>query len=258
MVSMSKAKIESRPLPKRFYVAVEVQQNDAAFLVLLDGKPIRTPARNILQSPVRALADAMAEEWLSQVDVIDTDSMPLTRLTSLAMDRIAADRVALLHDLSGYGATDLVCYRTPRSSGNPIGADMEKLRACQDAAFDPILQWAASEYCIALEVTDTVMPIAQDAASLSALAAQFAAANDAELAALAMLVPILGSAVLALAVWRKRLTIEEALASARLEEDFQSEHWGADPDSVQAWANKCRDAQASAFFLDMQVAHKSA
>ena len=64
-----------------------------------------------------------------------------------------------------------------------------------------------------------------------------------------MLVPILGSAVLVLAIWRGQISIEEALGFSRLEEEFQAGQWGRDEENEKNWAGKCRDARAAAFFL---------
>ena len=257
MVSMSKAKAEPRALPKRFYVAVDVQQEADGFSITLDGKIVRTPARNRLHVASQQLAQQIAAEWGAQIDVIDTDRMPLTRLTHIALDRVPLDRSALLADIAAYGETDLVCYRAPQQNDDFLHTgiasirndDAPILRAQQDAIFDPILQWANETYGLVFEVTDGIIPIAQTEATRTALGALFAAANDHELAALAMMVPILGSALLTLAVWKGHLLVEEALAAARLDEDFQAQRWGSDPHVAVNWAAKCRDVQASAFFL---------
>ena len=243
MVGMSKAKPDPKSFPKRFYAQVSVQQHVAAFSVLLDGKPIRTPAKKLLSVASQQLAENIAAEWHAQKEFINTDSMPLMRLASIALDRIAQDRAELLADTANYAETDLLCYRS----------DDAVLQQKQVQHFDPILDWLAAEFSAPLYITNSVMPVQQKAASLDAIAAAFSAANDGELTGLAMLVPILGSAVLTLAVWKRRITINEALTLARLDETHQAQQWGADHESAEAWANKCRDARAAAFFLDMQV-----
>lgn len=238
MATMSKAKPEPRVLPKRFYTDVAVQQNGAAFQVLLDGKPVRTFAKKMLQVNAQQLADAIAAEWRAQAEYINTDTMPLTRLANLTLDRMEADREALLAEMVGYAETDLVCYRAEGELG---------VRQAQH--FNPLLDWAANEFGIEMVLTEGVMPIAQSAMAMEVVGAQFSGASDAELAALSMLLPILGSAVLTLAVWKGRIPIEQALVAARLDEAFQAEQWGEDPMAAEAWANKCRDARACAVFL---------
>ena len=250
MVSMSKAKMELRPLPKRFYAAVGVQQNEDGFCITLDGKNVLTPARKMLQVAAQPLVQQIAAEWDAQVEVIDTDSMPLTRLAHIALDRVAHDRAALLADIAGYGETDLLCYRAPvdvdREIADPAAANLRKK---QGTIFDPILAWSAQQFGIVFDVTEGIMPVAQPDASLAALNALYAQSTDWELAALAMLVPIFGSALLALAVWKEFLGIDAALLASHLDEDCQGEHWGADAEVAAKWASKCRDARAAAFFL---------
>src|SRR6185312_604337 len=66
-------------LRKRFYTAATVGEGEGAFAILLDGKPVRTPARRTLAAPTRALAEKIAAEWNAQANVIDPGAMPLTR-----------------------------------------------------------------------------------------------------------------------------------------------------------------------------------
>ena len=47
---------------KRFYKMAGVSENDAGFLVELDGRPVRTPARKLLATPSRNLAEALGAE----------------------------------------------------------------------------------------------------------------------------------------------------------------------------------------------------
>ncbi|MES1155395.1 MAG: ATP12 family chaperone protein, partial [Pseudorhodoplanes sp.] len=77
---MEAARRNVRPtLRKRFYEKAGVTRNGDFFEVTLDGKPVRTPARNPLAAPTRELAQAIADEWQAQTDLIDPAAMPLTR-----------------------------------------------------------------------------------------------------------------------------------------------------------------------------------
>jgi chaperone required for assembly of F1-ATPase len=239
MVGMSKAKMEARALPKRFYKDVALQQASHGHAILLDGKELKTQGRNALHIAPQQLAEGVAEEWRAQTTHINPDTMPLTRLMNITLDRMQLDRLAVLEQVCAYGETDLVCYRD---------AQVE-LQHRQAAAFDPLVAWVREAFGIDLHITEGIMPALQSTASLEHFRVLFAAANDAELAALAMLVPLLGSAVLALAVWKQEITVEDALVAARLDEDFQAERWGMDPEAASAWAAKCIDIRASAFFL---------
>ena len=66
---------------KRFYKNVDVKQVDSGnnWAVLLDGRTLKTPAKNQLLVPSKELALAIAMEWDSQVKHIKSYSMPLVR-----------------------------------------------------------------------------------------------------------------------------------------------------------------------------------
>ena len=238
-MQMSKAKAEPKALPKRFYAAVALQQNESGWVILLDGKSVKTFAKKLLQVSSQQLAEAIAEEWRAQQTVINPDTMPLTRLANITIDRLAEDRAALLNGICDYAETDLIAYRDTQAN----------LRARQDAAFAPVLTWLKQHHQIIVAVTDSVLPIVQPETASAALKTLFAAASDAELAALAMMVPLLGSAYLALAIWQGAISVEEAMAASCLEETFQAERWGEDEEQQRLRENKGRDVRAAAFFL---------
>ena len=57
---------------------------------MLDGRPVKTPARRSLAAPFRTVAEALAEEWEGQRSAIDPAAMPLTRLVNSIVDGVAA------------------------------------------------------------------------------------------------------------------------------------------------------------------------
>src|SRR3569833_188149 len=81
---MEAARRAVRPnLRKRFYTKASAgEAGEGGHPVLLDGKPVRTPARRLLAAPTLALAQALAEEWNAQAEVIDPARMQLTRLAN--------------------------------------------------------------------------------------------------------------------------------------------------------------------------------
>jgi chaperone required for assembly of F1-ATPase len=240
MVGMSKAKMENRVLPKRFYRAVAAQQLADGWGVALDGKVLKTPAKNALCVAAQTLAEAIAAEWDAQAEFVQPEAMPLMRLASLTIDRASADRAAWIDDMLRYGETDLLCYRAP--AGEALGDE-------QRARFDPILHWLAEQYGIGLDVTDGIMPIAQHPDALVRLRALLMEANDAEITALAMIVPLLGSVVLAVALWKQHVALDDALIAARLDEIHHARQWGEDEEAQAFWALKEKDIRACAFFL---------
>ncbi len=101
-----------KPLPKRFYSAVDVARgDDGQHIVTLDGKPVRTPARGPLAFASEPLARLVASEWEAQSEVIDPGTMPVTRLVNTALDGVARDPDAVAEDMARYAGSDMLCYR---------------------------------------------------------------------------------------------------------------------------------------------------
>ena len=75
---------------KRFYKETAVDAGDGGYRVLLDGKPMRTPAKAVLVTPTRVLAEAIAIEWQEVPDKaeINVSHLRLTRLAATAIDRV--------------------------------------------------------------------------------------------------------------------------------------------------------------------------
>src|SRR3546814_12058446 len=53
--------------------------------VLLDGRPLRTPAKALLILPTEPLAAAIAAEWQGQGEEVDPQAMPLNALACTAI-----------------------------------------------------------------------------------------------------------------------------------------------------------------------------
>src|SRR5437588_13118620 len=67
-----------RRLHRRFYQEVRVTPAEGTFLIALDGRPVKTPARRNLAGPVQALAEVMAPEGRGPTDTIDAATRALT------------------------------------------------------------------------------------------------------------------------------------------------------------------------------------
>src|SRR5690606_37458663 len=123
------------------------------FEVALDERPLRTPGKQPLILPTSGLAEAVAAEWDEQADVIDPHTMPLTRAANSAIEKVAPQFADVAGMLAEYGGTDLLSYRAEQ----PV-----ELARRQAEAWDPLVDWAATELRAPLRVTHGVIPIAQD------------------------------------------------------------------------------------------------
>lgn len=211
------------PLPKRFYKAVAVAPRDGrGFAITLDGRPVRTPAKNELVLPVETLAEAVAAEWEAQGTHIDPASMLLTRLVNTALDAVANAHDAVAEDVVSFAGSDLLCYR---ADGPEALADR------QAEAWDPLLAWASEDLGASLNVQVGLMPIDQPQAAREGMRRALAGIDALRLAAVHVVTTLTGSAVLAVAVLRERLTPDDAWAAANIDEAWQIEQWGQDAEA---------------------------
>jgi chaperone required for assembly of F1-ATPase len=232
-------------LPKRFYKNVTVVDEDGGSAVRLDGKPVRTPGKAALAVPDRALAEAIADEWRAQGEHVDPATMPLTKLANSAIDGVAGQMEAVIDDILAYARADLLCYR---ASGP------EMLLAAQARHWDPVIAWAKDELGAPLTLTEGIVHVAQPDSSIAVLKDEIAKADTFGLAALHVMTALTGSALLALAVARKRLSPEEAWDAAHVDEDFQISQWGEDAEAKARRAAHKRDFDAAARTLSLSKA----
>ncbi|HEX8668637.1 MAG TPA: ATP12 family protein [Allosphingosinicella sp.] len=227
---------------KRFYKEAAAVPTDGTVAVLLDGRAVKTPARNPLAVPTEELAEAIAEEWNYQGEEIDPRTMPLTGLANAAIDRVSPDPQAFARGLAAYGESDLLCYR----SEGP-----QELVRRQEAAWDSILHWARRRFDVDFALACGVMHRPQPESTTRRLAEAVAVHDPFRLAALSPLVTISGSLVIALALAEGEIGLEQAWAAATLDEAWQAEQWGEDALAVQALAARRRDFEAAYRFLTL-------
>ncbi len=239
---MEAARRGMRPiLPKRFYKKASIEEKDGGFALLLDGKTARTPARKPLSLPTQALAQAIAAEWDGQGSEIVPATMPLTRLANLAIDRIVEEAPAIREEIVRYASSDHILYR----AGEPEG-----LVALQTAHWDPIVEWAHRVLGARFRLAEGVNFVAQSGEALAAVRAEvencplpFAFASLASLTSLA------GSALIALALVRGRLTAVEAWNAAHVDEDWNVRQWGEDAEATSRRAQRLAEFEATAKML---------
>jgi chaperone required for assembly of F1-ATPase len=225
---------------KRFYREVTIAPAEDGYRVLLDGRPMRTPARHVLAVPTASLAETIAAEWRRQTETIRPDAMPLTRLASTALDRMPAQRQAAIDEAVAYADTDLVCYRA---------AEPFELVQRQQHAWQPMLDWVSAAYGVKLAVTTSILPIAQPAAVRDRLRGALEDLGDWPLVGVHAATRAVGSLVLGFCLLHGRLDADAALAASLLDELFEIERWGSDVEAERRHAVLRRDLTAAAQFL---------
>lgn len=227
------------PLRRRFYREASVAPAEGGFAVQLDGRPVRTPARRPLLAPAEPLARAIAAEWAAAEGTIDPARMPLTRLANSIVDGVEENRGQVRDEIVKYLASDLLFYRADAPAG---------LVAAQTAAWDPVLAWARETLAAHFILADGVMFVSQPERALAAAGASLP--DDAwRLGALHSATTLTGSALLALALWRGRLSAEEAWSAANVDEDWQMAQWGRDELALARRSFRWNEMRAAARVL---------
>lgn len=208
---------------KRFWKSAVVVQAADAFAVELDGRGIKTPAKQALHVPTHAMATAIAAEWDAQEGTINPNTMPVTKTANAAIDKVAVQHAEVADMLAAYGDSDLLCYR----ADSP-----EELIQRQSDLWDPMLAWATDALDAPLEPRIGVIHAPQDPVAIDALTRRTHALSAFELAAFHDLVSLSGSLVLGFAAALDARPVKELWDLSRLDENWQEEQWGEDDDAT--------------------------
>lgn len=226
--------------PKRFYKQARIEPGEGGFVLALDGRRARTPARAPLALPTRALGEAVAAEWDAQGDTVQPASMPLTKLANSAIDGVAPDPEAVAADLVRYAGSDLIVYRA---------AEPERLVEMQGAAWDPVLAWAKARFGARFVLREGLMFVEQPPESLERIGAAIRGEPPFRLAALHVMTTLTGSVLIPLMHAAGDLEAEAAWRAAHVDEIFQESRWGEDYEAMQRRAARQKEFEAASRFF---------
>lgn len=224
--------------PKRFYKTASQRAGDEGYEILLDGKPVRTPARKELRIANEALARMIVSEWEAQGEKIDPASMPMTRRANTAIDRVKGRERDVAADIVSYAGTDLLCYRAQSP---------QALIDLQRNHWDPVLDWAARAFGASFEVRSGITHIEQPAAALEGVANRMNDFDYLALTALHTMTTLTGSALLVLAFAAGELDAGKVWQAAHVDEDWQISQWGEDAEAAAR-----REARREEFDCDVR------
>ena len=127
-------------------------------------------------------------------------------------------------------------------------ATPQKLRERQAKEWDPVLAWARDALGADFKLGEGIVHVAQPEAALKAAAAAIPA-DPWRLGAVHVVTTLTGSALIALALLRGRLTAEAAWQAAHVDEDWNMEQWGRDELALERRAFRFAELQAAATIL---------
>jgi chaperone required for assembly of F1-ATPase len=227
------------PKRKRFYRETGVAEAEGGFAVTLDGKPIKTPSGRTVTVPVRAIAEAIAEEWRAQADTIAPLTMPLTRFANSVVESVVDRVTPVRDDVAKYLRSDLLFYR----AGHPQ-ALVEK----EAAHWDPVLFWAADTLGAHFILGEGIMHVRQPDSAVEA--ARDALPGDPwSVAAIHVVTTLTGSALLALALAHGARDPDQVWDAAHVDEDWNRDQWGVDEEVAARRAAREVDFRAAVRIL---------
>ena len=147
-------------------------------------------------------------------------------------------------EVEKYLACDLVLYRaeTPQA-----------LVARQSAAWDPVLEWAAASLGARFACAAGMTFRAQSEEALDAARAAIPRGPGLpdvwRVGALNAITTLTGSALIALAVAGRALSLAQAWAAAHVDEDWNMEQWGQDEIALAHRAERFAEMQAATLVL---------
>jgi chaperone required for assembly of F1-ATPase len=239
---------------KRFYKEACSKQHDSGgYAVCLDGQPVKTPGRRLLESPGKDLADAVAGEWNAQPELIDPQSMPLTQLLNTAVDRVRPDRDYFVEAVMAYMDTDLVCYRTKKPY------DLAKR---QQQVWDPPIKWFCSGKGCELYTTSDLQALNQPVKTKELVRSELVNMDEFRLTVFQAVTSLSGSVVLAFSLIENSMSSREVFDAVHVEENYKAEIYGESfygkaPQQERREEAVLRDLEAAEKFLNLLYDHSS-
>ena len=207
---------------KRFYREATAVPTALGWAIELDGRPVKTQGGRPLVVPGQAAARMLAGEWNAQGEDIDPHTLRGRDLVDYAIDVVAADTAAATAALLRFVETDTLCYRADPD---------EALWKHQQEVWEPLLQACEVREGVTLRRVSGVMPRPQDPVALATLRQRLETFDPFTLAALTALASLAASLVIALAALEPGADGAALWRAANLEEDWQTDLWGRDPEA---------------------------
>ena len=231
---------------KKFYKSVTLtEKTDNGFGLLLDNKPVQTPARKTFFIHSLNIAKLIVKEWEGQTDKILPQTMPVSQMAMTLIDRVIPYREKLANEILGYIDTDLICYRTDE----PI-----QYRRVQEEKWNPFVDWFQRKFNLSLEVTSGLSPLTQSNDIHHVIQKYISSVNNAYFMALYLATLGTGSIILALAFVHKDFTVDEILEASFAEEKLKDEIYlgdiyGSAPDQERKYQNLKTELETLLHFM---------
>jgi ATP synthase F1 complex assembly factor 2 len=206
---------------KKFWKQATIGEEEDGYSVLLDGRPLKTPAGLPVRIPLnrKTLAVLTAVEWEMQDQVLKSYSLPLTSIVMRSLDSLKSEaiREGVIDNLMGYVHTDAVCYQQEYP---------ESFVKLQQEYWQPIIDWVNQKYSVNVKTTSSILRVEQPAEVVRKFRETILGYDEFSLAAFEKVVLRTKSFMIGLALVEREISVDFATMAARLEVHHQIQKWG--------------------------------
>ncbi|KAH8273955.1 hypothetical protein KR044_006037, partial [Drosophila immigrans] len=204
--------------PKRFYKQTNVLCTDEGYEVTLDHRKLKTPKGTLFTVKSEPLAIAVATEFDNQKEHIERSRMHLSALCFTVLDNPNnLTMLDMVNYLLNFVSTDTVLFQSE---------DEKALQELQINEWDPLINWFNKRFDTNLQKTMSITPPHVTDEDKIKIAKHFQSFSLDTLHGYTFAVDTLKSIVLACAVIEQQISVEQAVALSRLEEEYQLNFWG--------------------------------
>jgi ATP synthase F1 complex assembly factor 2 len=206
---------------KKFWKEATIGEQEDGYSILLDGRPLKTPAGVPVRIPLekRTLAVLTAAEWEMQDQVLKSYSLPLTSIVMRSLDSLQSEaiREGVIENLMGYVHTDAVCYQQDYP---------ESFVKLQQEYWNPVIEWVNRKYSVNVKTTSSILRVEQPAEVVEKFREIIQGYDAFTLAAFEKIVLRTKSFMIGLALVEREISVDFATMAARLEVHHQIQRWG--------------------------------
>ncbi|XP_067007076.1 ATP synthase mitochondrial F1 complex assembly factor 2 [Anabrus simplex] len=204
--------------PKRFYRRTGILCSNNQYEITLDQRKLKTPKGNPFVLNSEPLALAVAAEWDAQRDKIQRDAMHLSGLCSTVIDNPNnLTKYDLVQQILSFLENDTVLFQS---------SEDDELYALQMQEWQPILDWFCTRYNVHIEPSRDIQgPNITDEAK-SVITRHLMSYDIWAVHGLVFGVDTIKSLILMLSCVDRHISVTKAALLSRLEEEFQTGHWG--------------------------------
>lgn len=198
---------------------MSITQSEGQFEVCLDQRKLKTPKGKVFVVPNEGLAVAVATEWDTQLKEINQESMHLTALCNTVLDNPSnTTKEGLATNLMEFLESDTICCRMK---------EPEELAVLQQQKWDPVIRWYEDRYSVKINVSSDVIVDSMPKETYDTILRHLVSYTLWGLTGIQYATESLKSLILSQAIIDRHVGVEEGVALARLETEFQTSRWGS-------------------------------